>query len=309
MSGTIACEFCAAEFQTKGNLKRHQAKTVYCLEIQHSDKSRKEIKETFETFSCGFCQKELSTKQKLNLHLKICSSKNAVERVREELSERQMVVDEQRVEIITLKTRLEDRDIQIVDLKAQISELQRNQQAITMTAITRPTTNVKNTIKNLQVNNLTPLLPEEMRSHIPMLTHDHIRAGAVGLAQYALEYPLKNKVLVADASRRKLKWKNETGTIVEDLEGVELCRKFFEVHKDDSRVKISELMKEVMERHDAAQDMDDEEEIKHCDELICKLHDLRRGISRLVRGEPDELRSGFVKEICVKLVPDPVVSA
>jgi hypothetical protein len=71
---------------------------------------------------------------------------------------------------------------------------------------------------------------------------------------------------------------------------------FFEVHKEDPRTKIAELMKEVVERHNIAQDTDNEEEIKHCDELICKLHDLRRGIYRLVKGEPDELRSGFVKK-------------
>jgi hypothetical protein len=32
-----------------------------------------------------------------------------------------------------------------------------------------------------------------------------VEAGEAGLAQYAVEYPLKDKVIVADASRRKLK--------------------------------------------------------------------------------------------------------
>jgi hypothetical protein len=196
-----------------------------------------------------------------------------------------------------------ERDRTILELKAQVADMINKQQATVLTAITRPTTNVKNTIKNLQVNNLTPLLADEMRSHLPMLTHAHIEDGAAGFARYAVEYPLKDKVMVSDVSRRKLKWKNESETIIEDLDGIELCKKFFEVHREDSRKKIEELMKEVRERHDRAQDEENEEEIKMCDERITKLWDLRRGITRLSKGETDELRTDFVKEVCVKLTP------
>jgi hypothetical protein len=201
------------------------------------------------------------------------------------------------------KVKIEMLEFQISRLELQLLEKEKNQQAVTLTAITRPTTNVKNTIKNLQVNNLTPLLTDEMRSHLPMLTHAHFEAGAAGLAQYAVEYPLKDKVIVTDVARRKLKWKNETGAIVEDLEGVELCKKFFEVHREQSRTKISELMKELIDRHNSATDVEDEEEIRLCDERMCKLHELRRGILRLSRGDGDELRTDFVKEVCVKLNP------
>jgi hypothetical protein len=240
-------------------------------------------------------------KANLKTHQDSCSSKSTVQRMNEMGTEPRV----KEVQLVEKEKTIDKLEIQIVELKAQIADLINKQHSTTLTAITRPSTNVKNTIKTLQVNNLTPLLTEEMLSHIPMLTRDHFEAGAAGLAQYAVEYPLKDKVIVTDASRRKLRWKNETGAIVEDLEGVELCKKFFEVHREQSRSKISELMKELIDRHNAATDAEDEEEIKLCDERMCKLHELRRGILRLSRGDVDELRTDFVKEVCVKLNPAP----
>jgi hypothetical protein len=221
------------------------------------------------------------------------------------------IIEKQKTEIIEaraeLKTQLAvmaEKDKALSEKDKIIADLIAKQQATVLTAITRPTTNVKNTIKNMQVNSLTPLVDAEMRSHIPMLTPAHIEAGAVGFARYAMEHPLKGKVMVTDAARRKLKWKNEEGNIVEDLEGVELCKKFFDVHREGSRSIIAKLMKEVDEQHTIAQESQDEELIKICDERICKLADLRRDITATIKGDTNELRHDFVKEICV--VPPPV---
>jgi hypothetical protein len=228
-----------------------------------------------------------------------CKGRGLVSGLRNKVEQQDGTIQTMEKVNIQLQTEVKMLREQVTKLEAQLVEERKNQQSVTLTAISRPTTNVK----NLQINNLTPLLSDEMRSHIPMLTHDHIRAGAAGLAQYAIEYPLRDKVVVVDASRRKLKWKNESETIIEDLEGAELCKKFFEVHKEDSRSKILELMNEIIKLHAEATDNEDEETIKICDDRICKLHDLRRGITRLSRGERDDLGLDFVKEVCVKLGP------
>ncbi len=297
----LSCEFCSKIFKTRGNLKRHQTTAIYCLQNQGDKRTRKQVLDIADTFNCDYCSKEFMLKANLKTHQDSCSSKSTVQRMNEMGTEPRV----KEVQLVEKEKTIDKLEIQIVELKAQIADLINKQHSTTLTAITRPSTNVKNTIKTLQVNNLTPLLTEEMLSHIPMLTRDHFEAGAAGLAQYAVEYPLKDKVIVTDASRRKLRWKNETGAIVEDLEGVELCKKFFEVHREQSRSKISELMKELIDRHNAATDAEDEEEIKLCDERMCKLHELRRGILRLSRGDVDELRTDFVKEVCVKLNPAP----
>jgi hypothetical protein len=66
-------------------------------------------------------------------------------------------------------------------------------------------------------------------------------------------------------------------------------------------------MKEVTDRHNAAIDEDDEETIKMCDERICKLHELRKGVLKLSRGERDDFGGTFVKEVVVKLSPQDVI--
>jgi hypothetical protein len=197
-----------------------------------------------------------------------------------------------------LKATIKEKDTQIKDLKTQLREKENNQHAVTLTAITRPTASVKNTIKNLQINNLQPITDAEMLSHLPYLTREHIQEGASGYARYALEYPLRNKVLIADAARRKLTWKDEGGNLINDTEGSELSRRFFSVFKQPSIKIIRELMEEIRKHHDQAIEDDDDEQIEICDKMLCKLDDLRREIRKTSEGKPSDLKQDFVKEIC-----------
>jgi hypothetical protein len=210
------------------------------------------------------------------------------------------------VKIGELNATVKMQEKQIAEFKAQISELQKNQQQAVLAAVVKPHTSVKNTIKNLQINNLQPITDESLRASLPHLTYDHIRAGAEGYAKYALEYPLKGKLIVADAARKKITWRDESGSLVSDAEGTELSKKFFAVVKDPSLKAIRELMNELNERHDMAQDAQDEVEIARCDAMLCRLDDIRREIRQTIGGTDTGLRSDFVKHICVstpELVP------
>jgi hypothetical protein len=42
-----------------------------------------------------------------------------------------------------------------------------------------------------------------------------------------LEYPLKDKIVCTDFSRRKLKYKDENGNLIEDPEMIKLSQKLF----------------------------------------------------------------------------------
>ena len=59
------CEYCKTEFKTKLILNHHQNTAKYCLIIQ--GKVQK------EDFKCELCNKNISSKQKLENHKKICS--------------------------------------------------------------------------------------------------------------------------------------------------------------------------------------------------------------------------------------------
>jgi hypothetical protein len=50
-----------------------------------------------------------------------------------------------------------------------------------------------------------------------MLTLEHHAKGAEGYAEFALEFPFKDKIVCVDVSRNKIKYKNDEGDIIEDV--------------------------------------------------------------------------------------------
>ena len=78
---------------------------------------------------------------------------------------------------------------------------------------------------------MQPVTDEILYDNVQHLTIDHIKKGAEGYAEYALEYPLKDKLLCSDFSRRKVKFKDKDGNIITDPEMTNLARKFFCINK------------------------------------------------------------------------------
>lgn len=113
-------------------------------------------------------------------------------------------------------------------------------------AINNNTTNNKST--NI-MGDLPPITEESLKAHLEKLTLDLIQEGAKGYAMYASTYALKDYVICTDKSRKKLKFKEEDGTIVNDLGGVKITQIFFDSIKDKNKILIDKeydlLQKEV----------------------------------------------------------------
>ena len=69
---------------------------------------------------------------------------------------------------------------------------------------------------NTIINNLTPITEDHLKEQAQFLTIDHVKNGVDGYVKYALDYPLKDKIVCTDFSRRKIKYKDEEGNIIED---------------------------------------------------------------------------------------------
>lgn len=65
---------------------------------------------------------------------------------------------------------------------------------------------------------------------------------------YALDYPLKNKVICVDYSRRKVKFKNRDGDIITDPEMTSLATKFFNSIKDKNKELVCMCANELKEK-------------------------------------------------------------
>jgi len=218
------CEYCKHTFKTKTALNVHVKTAKYCL-------SNRNIK--IEEYKCESCNKVFSTKTNLNRHQTTCTTSfslsekiNLIEQLNSKLSEKDILIDEQE------KT--------ILDQKNTIKDLQDKLENVAIHAVSRPTTS---TIKNTQINyiqQMKPVIDDELKDNAQNLTIDHILKGPEGYAQYALDYPLKDRVCCVDYARRKVKFKDPNGNVITDPEMSTLATKFFQSIKDKNKDLIIE---------------------------------------------------------------------
>jgi hypothetical protein len=78
------------------------------------------------------------------------------------------------------------------------------------------------------------------------INRDHLlehTKGASDYAEYALEYPLKDRIVCVDYSRRKMKFKDKDGDLITDPEMVKLAPMFFNSIQDMSSQIVYDLNK------------------------------------------------------------------
>lgn len=130
--------------------------------------------------------------------------------VKQELEESKNLNIKLNIELEKLKTENEL-------LRADKKDLQERYDNLSITAVKRPTTSTKNVQINNYIKNMPPLLESDIKENVQYLTLDHHVKGAEGYAEYALEFPFKDKIVCVDTARNKIKYKNEEGDIIEDV--------------------------------------------------------------------------------------------
>ena len=165
---------------------RHQKRAQYCLKLQGTPES--------QAYTCD-CGKNFSRIDTLRRHKTKCE---------ESISGK---------EELLLKV-IDKYGDMVKDLQQQIADL---------ASKSNQTTNSNN--RNMVMQNLQPITDEELQEHIEVLSLDFIQQGAKGYADFAGNYPLKDKVLCTDKARKKLKYKNEAGELTDD--GRTLAQRFF----------------------------------------------------------------------------------
>ena len=264
----IVCEFCKAELASSASLKHHQSKAKYCLEKQ---------KKPLNLFECKECDKTFTTKRKLTSHQEICLPYNLCS-----LEKR-------------YNNELYKKDLEIVELKKQIKELQDKLENIAVKAVSRPTHTTSN---KTQINNfiqqLQPITEEKLKESVSNLTIDHIKKGPEGYAQYALDYPLKDKMICVDYSRRKVKFKDKDGNVITDPEMIGLASKFFNSIKDKNKELICVYANELKEKLGDDNIMD----------TMVKIFDYKMAVDRGSEGEKTEFHHDFVRQMCSQTIKE-----
>ncbi|KKK55654.1 hypothetical protein LCGC14_3072380, partial [marine sediment metagenome] len=254
---TYQCEYCSATFNKDYTMYRHQRTAKYCLAVQDKQTGDHE---------CTFCSKIFSRKDNMLRHQKLCS--------------------EGGTKTHTIKSRqLED---QIEDLKQIIAKL------VDRPANVNTNTNTNN--RNNVVMNLQPITDEEIADHLENLTLDFIQEGAKGYAAFANNYPFKDRLLCTDKARKKLRYKDNDGELIEDGGGLKLTQRFFQIiaprNEELINAEYRALQEEVQQIADAGTGS-----TSNLTGLLTKathLQDLLVKCQQAARGEENEFTKEFV---------------
>ena len=136
---------------------------------------------------------------------------------------------------------------------------------------------------------------------------DHVKHGAVGYAKYALEHPLKDRLVCTDTSRKKGKYKDSDGNIVTDPEMTSITKKLFLAIKDRNSELITEYANDLKVKLDSFgsdnNEMTNEETVEingitdDLIDLVTSVFSQKRQSNEISDGLKPELFHQFVKEI------------
>ena len=252
----MECTFCKKIFKNKYVLDTHQTTAQYCLQIQKKS----------TRFVCEYCDKHLSTKRWLINHYQTCMEYRVTMQTNE------------------YKEKISSLEVQLEKYERTIKELQDKLENIAIKAVQKSTTtNVKNTQINY-IQKMQPITQEYLLNHTPHLTIEHIKKGASGYAEYALEGPLKDRIACVDYSRRKIKFKDREGNIITDPEMAKLAPMFFDSIKDKSSQLVYSLN---------TVDMD-----SVMFEGVAKLFNTNADVKNGATGIKTDFYHDFIKHVC-----------
>lgn len=259
MPGSYKCIYCKSSFKRRPDLNKHQRCAKYCLKLQGKDIIIPKSPKHKNVYICSICDQQFTRKDNLKRHQVHCKPTNA--------HEQDMRIEQLRQEIINLMT-----------LQTQAA-------------------NVNN--RNVVVNNLQPITDEQIQEHLEHLTLNFIQEGAKGFADFANSYPFKDRVLCTDKSRRKLRYKDEDGEIVDDGGGLKLAHRFFQAiaprNEELINAEYNTIQKEV---HTIAQ-----EGRAHTADLTglltkaTQLQETLRLCKQAAEGGENELTDGFIRHL------------
>lgn len=277
----MICEYCSNTFRNKSSLNYHQKTAKYCLEKRGQNNTG---------FLCTFCKKNFTEKKYFKNHTEKCSSKYHKQKNLEILDRiiesKDKIIQEQYNEIKTLQNKM------LQEQTKQISVLQDKIENIAIKAATK-STSTKKTTNIIQL----PLTQEWLNENAKYLTEQHVKDGIPGLARYAVEFPLKNRIIVADASRRTIKFKNEEGNMMKDIKGVQTTKMVCKSIKDPVIENITKIRNEKIDFLAAL----DEPDITITDTTMKELDilsNIQIGINKISAGKEDELQTKFIDNVC-----------
>jgi len=259
-------------------------KTTEYLRAKVSKSEQKSLKKNEDkSYQCQFCLEKFSRKYNLVRHEKSCKL-GVIMSISVENQKLLEINKKISKEILEIRKEYEEK------LRQKDTEIKE----LAMAGINRPTTINRNKITiNQKISNLDTLHFEKMGEYSEYLTIEHIKAGLDGYVDYALEYPFKNRVVCSDFARRKIKYKDTDGNVINDLEMTKLAKQFFESISQKNQELTHQYANEIREKWGNVPGM-----YEYMMNLLEDLGNNQESISQSSQGISTDFAKHFIHSIC-----------
>ena len=272
------CLICDKQFSKKSNLTRHQKLNTCLSKCPHCDVM---CRRADHLHNCPALLKNLVQElEKKNADLMIENSQLNVQITPLRIRNTQLENDNERY--IAQITKLQD------DLHKQITELSKEMKKANKKK--QPCIINNN---NIKIENLTILNTSDFNKFSDLLTMDHIKRGAIGYAEFVTNFPLNNKIICTDFSRKKIKYKTSKNELKSDVNMRNITKDLFQSINERNKNLIFDYAKKNIDVIENT-----EEKMNAYTTFmnyICLIRDGAQGIDH-------SLYPDFVKEVCMMSV-------
>lgn len=214
------------------------------------------------------------------------------------------------INLLTNKLEMSEKMIKeyqniIKELNSKIERLEDKLENIAIKSALKPTINNTNTNTITTTNtiatyisNLIPLKEEDIVKEADNLTIEHIKKGAEGYAEFALEFPFKDKLVCVDYARRKIKYKNTNGDLITDPNLVKITPMFFNSIWSKNTEIANKFCNDLIKQQIKAS----EEQSKIFSDQLYHIVDLKEAMTEASDGIANEFQTDWIRAVCGKLV-------
>lgn len=250
--------------------------------------------------NCSICDKQFSNKsnlirhQKNNVCSRLCSSCNIMYPTKtftKHESECPAILKRKYIEIekeyIHMKDKFEAISRRCNELECDNKKYKKQILGLAKKAVKQkqPIINVN---QNITIDNLQVLDFNDFSKYANQLTIEHIKKGVSGYAEFALAYPLQNKIVCTDFARRKIRYKTTANQLANDYNFNIIGSKLFSSIDSQNRKEILDYGNNYIQSI-----KDPEEKMRLYSKFITYIDMVRDGSTGSLFPE-------FVKEICSK---------
>jgi len=255
-------------------------------------------------YNCEYCNNEFSAKSNLNRHQKQAKYCLELQGVEPAIKDK-ILCDCGKA--FTRKDNLRRHQqkceyIEPTESKTMMKVMDKVLDTLKEVVKTPTQTTVNNNTQNKHVYNIIPITNEDLQKVLDYLDIETILRGGKGYANLATEKIFNSSnLLCTDQSRKKLRYKEENGEMVEDLGGKKITKKFFTAIGPKNKEVIDNEYENVREEFDEIKDgLRDGDMVKVLNHSIY-LQNLLRQSHEAAEGIDNELTDDFVKGLVQNL--------